>query len=142
MDIVKNIGWTYYIEKDNNYDSSKVGKWMLFFNFDNELDFFEGICKDVVEKKILKQSKCSSSKNNRGQGVAIFYLNIDDMETHKKIISYFIENNLIPRTKNGRLYNISFKLDDQTREGQYNDDFISQLKLDKIIDLNTEKFLY
>lgn len=141
MKIEKRLGWIFYLADTVSLDSSKIGKWMLFFNFDNQKEFFENICRDVVSKGILQEAKCSSVPNAQGQGVAIFYLNIDDMDTHKKIISYFIENDLIQKTKTGKLYNMSFKLDEQTRNGEYKDNFKAQLKLEEILDLNTREFL-
>lgn len=57
------------------------------------------------------------------------------------MISYFIENNLIRRTKTGKLYNISSKYDNQTRAGEYGDDFKGEIKLEKFINLNTGEWL-
>ena len=48
-----------------------------------------------------------------------------------------MENNLIQKTKAGKLFNISFKLDDQTRAGEYGADFKSEIKLADFIDLYT-----
>lgn len=140
MQINKDLFWTYYMDDDVELDPLKVGKWMLFFNFNEQRTFFDKICEDVVIKKILQQTKCSSRPNPQGQGVAIFYLHIDDKNTHKKIITYFIENNLIKETKAGKFYNLSFKLDNQTRAGEYGDDFKAQLKLEEIINLSTGEF--
>ena len=134
MEIVKQFGWVYYVKDDALFDRDKVGKWMYFF--DNK-KFVAKICKESVEMNIVKESKHSDKET----GVACFYLNCDDMKTHKKILSYFMENNLIQRTKNGRLYNISFKLDNQTRAGEYGDDFKSDIKLANFVNLDTGEWL-
>ena len=47
-----------------------------------------------------------------------------------------MDNELIQKTKTGRLYNISFKFDDQTRAGKYGADFKGVIKLAQFIDLN------
>lgn len=52
-----------------------------------------------------------------------------------------LENNLIRRTKTGRLYNISFKFDDQTLAGEYGSDFEGKIKLEQFVDLNTGEFI-
>ena len=52
-----------------------------------------------------------------------------------------LNNNLIRRTKDGRLYNLSFKLNVQTRSGEYGKDFKAELKLSDLIDLNTGEWL-
>lgn len=48
-----------------------------------------------------------------------------------------LDNNLIPKTKDGRLYNLSFKLNIQTQSGEYGKDFKAELKLSDLIDLST-----
>ena len=45
------------------------------------------------------------------------------------------------KTKTGRLYNISFKFDDQTRAGEYGADFKGAIKLAQFIDLNTGEWI-
>ena len=59
------------------------------------------------------------------------------MKSHKRTIAFMLENNLIKKTKSGKLYNLSFKLDNQTRAGQYGSDFKSEIKLSNFIDLYT-----
>ncbi|WP_160684327.1 hypothetical protein [Clostridium sp. C2-6-12] len=134
MEIIQRGGWVYYVGDNNQFDSNKVGKWMYFFK---DKKFVAKICEDAVKKNIVNQSKHSDEET----GVACFYLNCDDIETHNKIISYFIENNLIQKTKSGRLYNISFKLNTQTSAGEYGDEFKSEIKLSKFINLDTGKWL-
>lgn len=68
-------------------------------------------------------------------------MNCDDIEGHKRVIKYFLENDLIRKTKAGKLYNISFKLDDQTRVGEYGAGFHSEIKLVQFVDLNTGEFI-
>ena len=60
---------------------------------------------------------------------------------HKKIISFMKDNNLIKKTKNGKYYNISFKMDSQTRNLEYGVMFNAQLKLENFIDLDTGEFI-
>lgn len=134
MKTVKQHGWVFYIGNDNELDSEKVGKWMYFFN---DRKFAERICTEAVEQGIVVESK--HSDNN--EGVACFYLNCDDLEGHKKVISYFLVNDLIRRTKAGKLYNISFKRDEQTSLLEYGNGFKSEIKLTKFIDLTTQKWI-
>ena len=131
MKIINFGGWVFYVsEEAKNLDKHKCGKWMYFF--DDE-EFVAKICKDAVELGIVVESKHSDN----AAGVSCFYLECDDLEGHKKVIQYFLDNNLIKKTKTGKLYNISFKLDDQTRAGEYGDDFQSDIKLEKFLDLYT-----
>lgn len=130
MRISKNIAWIFYIGDISTLDKNKIGKWMYFFN---NKQFVSQLCYDAVEKGIVVESKHSNAET----GVACFYINCDDIKSHKKVITYFIENNLINKTKAGSYYNISFKLDSQTRNGEYGKDFHAKIRLADFIDLNT-----
>ena len=118
---VSNAYWVYYVNEAEakKFDDSKVGKWMYFFK-DN--DFAAKICE-------------------KADGVCCFYLHFDDKEAHKRCITYFLENGLIRKTKAGKLYNISFKLDDQTRNGEYGDGFVSEIKLANFVNLETGEWI-
>lgn len=133
MTIEKNEYWIYYIEDSSKFENDKVGKWMYFFE---NKEFIEKICRDAVENGIVNEAKHSNAET----GVACLYLNIDDIENHKRVIEFFIENNLIRKTKTGKYYNISFKLDTQTLAMQYGENYNSEVKLDKFIDLYTGKW--
>lgn len=67
----------------------------------------------------------------------VFYVNGDDRAAHKRVIRYFLEHNLIQKTKSGRLCNISFKYDYQTREEKYGDAFRPEITLADFLDLET-----
>lgn len=128
-------GWVVYLSgREFELEKHKCGKWMHFFN---SKDFAERVCEEAVSKKICAEAKHTDAPT----GVCCFYLNCDDVEAHKKVIKYFIDNSLIRKTKTGKLYNIAFKLDDQTRAGEYGSDFKAEIKLDKFVDLNTGKFI-
>lgn len=129
-------GWVFYLEPDEakKLDRHKCGKWMYFFG---DRAFAEKICQTAVEQGVVVESKHSDD----AQGVCCFYLEIDDMAAHKRVIDFFIENNLIRKTKAGKLYNISFKLDDQTRNGEYGSDFKAELKLSEFINLETGEWI-
>lgn len=127
-------GWIFYIKEGAKFDDEKIGKWMYFFQ---DEDFVSDLCKESIETDVVNEAK-HSDKND---GVACFYLNCDDLEGHKRVISYFLEKNIIPKTKKGRLYNISFKLDAQTSAGEYGADFKSKITLSNFINLDTKEWL-
>lgn len=134
MQIVREFGWVYYIgETADQLDEHKCGKWMYFFN---DEEFATKICKEAVEDGIVAESKHSDDP----EGVCCFYLNGDDLEVHKRVIQFFLDYKLIRRTKTGKLYNISFKFDDQTRAREYGEQFHSDIKLDCFLDLSTAEW--
>ena len=124
--------YTFFLGGGNTLDSLKCGKWMYF---PRDFTFAEKICRQAVELNIVEQAKHS----NDG-GVCCFYLNIDDTAGHKRVIEFFLQNRLIPKTKAGKFHNIPFKLDLQTRTGQYGEDFIPVLELADVLDLETGTF--
>lgn len=129
-------GWTYFSELDAQLDPEKGGKWMYFFaDYDQTLQ----LCEQAVANQILEQCKLTSREAlvQKGSGVACFYLNIDNIEGHKKVIDYFKRNNMIQKKKNGNYYNISFKLDNQTKNKEYAEDYQAVLKLEELMDLKT-----
>lgn len=130
--------WVYFLTNPYpKYDENKVGKWIFFFSFDN-LEFVENICRQAIEQKIVDECKYQFRKvSNEKSGLACFYLHSDDLNTHKKVIQYFMVNNLIPKTKTGRYHNISFKFDSQTRNNEYGEEFKSKICLSDFIDLET-----
>lgn len=136
MIVIKKQNWVYYLNRDetNKFDSKKVGKWMYFFN---DVAFAEKMCSMAVNNNIVAEAKHSNST----EGVCCFYLHYDDINVHKKVISFFLDNGLIKRTKTGRLYDMSFKLDEQTRAGQYGSEFKSNIKLSNFVNLESGDFI-
>jgi len=142
MVIKKNPAWVYYIdENDCDLDPHKCGKWMYFFD-KNGIDFAETICRKAIEDGIV--AECKHTRFDvlpADSGVCCFYLEGDDISAHKRVIAFFMRNNLIKKTKAGKYYNISFKFDDQTRAGEYGEEFTSEIKLANFIDLSTGEWL-
>lgn len=128
-------GYIFYISDNwTNHNTNKIGKWMYFFN---NKDFISKICKKAIEKNIVDTCK----HTNDNDGVACFYIEYDNLNAHRKVINFFLENNLIPKTKNGRYYDISFKTDEQTLNGEYGNDFKAKMKLHQFIDLKNGKWI-
>ena len=131
MRIIKKPHWTYYVgDMASTLEKHKCGKWMYFFD---DLEFASKICQKAVDDDVVVESKHSADD----KGVACFYLNGDDITRHKKVLAFFLKNQLIKKTKTGKYYNISFKYDDQTRAGEYGADFTAEIKLEQFIDLDT-----
>ena len=104
--------------------------------FDNR-SFVESICAAAIRNEAIQECKHSDAES----GVACFYLKGDDIESHRRILRFFLDNRLIRKTKTGKLYNIGFKFDEQTKAGEYGADFKAEIKLDRFLDLNTGEFI-
>lgn len=134
MKVLKNVAWVFYVGDDaKELKLDKCGKWMYFFN---NIDFAAEVCKNAVKQGVVREAKHSNAES----GVCCFYLNCDEIENHKKVLKFFLENDLVRKTKAGKYYNISFKKDEQTRNGEYGTDFHSELKLSDFVDLNTGRW--
>lgn len=133
-------GWFWYLsDEEKVLDPDKCGKWMYFFN---DQKFAQDICQKAIDEKVCCECKCSDLELiDEPTGVVCFYLNSDDIENHKKVIKFMLDNDLIKKTKSGRLYNMSFKFDNQTRAGEYGADYEGKIKLEEFIDLHTGEFI-
>lgn len=137
--MAEGFGWLYFInENDNEYMQKygdSVGKWMWFFNNLEQASYH---CSLAVANDVVTQSKCTYP--TIANGVCCLYCGLFDFDRHIKILQFLLNNNLIRKTKNGRLYNISFKSDFETRKKRYGKAFIPSLKLSYFIDLDTCNF--
>ena len=138
MKRIDQSGWRYFVGNDSELDNNKCGKWMYFFKGPEGKQHAEELCRQAVESGIVPEAKRADSED---EGVACFYLNCDDLATHKKIIKFFIDHGMIRRTKAGKLYDISFKLDRQTQTGLYGESFSPVIKLSDLMDLYSEEWL-
>lgn len=115
---VKSFSWIWFINKERIHDIDPVqcGKWMFFFSpFKTAL--MDDIVGTAVFDGVVVEAKYSNPETliaaGSKQGVCCFYLNGNDRESHKRVLSYMLENGLIRKTKTGKLYNISFKFDSE-----------------------------
>ena len=137
--------WSFYVNWKNYEKLSKdrCGKWIFCFAGTKEnISFIKAICEFAVENNISIMVKHTREYISllQGYGMCCFYCNDDDTEIHRKILSYLIKNNLIFRRKNGYLYNIPFKYEEQSDNNEYGRDFVALLSINDFIDLETEKW--
>lgn len=139
--MIRQLGWYWFLSgKEELLDEHKCGKWMIFFN---DQEFAKEICQKAIDERVVYECKCSDMETTQSDsGVICFYLNCDDIENHRRVIEFLKENDLIQKTKAGKLYNLSFKLDDQTRAGEYGSDFEGKIRLAQFIDLKTGEWIY
>ena len=111
---VDNPWCSFYIDTElaPALDESRCGKWMFYFN---DIEFAEEVCRKAALGMVVAECKHSSFESviENGRGVACFYLNLDDVEAHRRVVAFMLEHGLVRKTKSGKLYNIGFKLDDR-----------------------------
>lgn len=128
-------GGVLFLGDQEEFNEDKTGKWMYFFE---DIGYARNLCIKAMDENIVRRAAYKSD----APGVALFYLNIDDIKTHKKVLKFFVKNDLIKTKKDGSFYNISFKLDSQSRAGEYKSRFNAVLKLSDLVDLKTKRWIY
>lgn len=78
-------------------------------------------------------------RSKDGSWVIVWY-STDEEKALKGLTKFLIEHGLVAKTKSGRYYNISFKYDKQTRNGEYGEQFKASISMKDLIDLNTGEF--
>ena len=131
--------YCFFSDEPEKHDREKSGKWMHFFN---DQEFAIDICRKAIEEGACSSCKCSDLEKQGISGVICFYLNGDDIESHKKVIDFMLKYNLIRKTQSGRYFNESFKFDNQTRAKEYGANFEGKLKLADFIDLYTGEWIH
>ena len=76
----------------------------------------------------------------KGDTSVIVWYSSDDKESLKALAGFLVENGLVAKTKKGRYYNIPFKYDEQTLNGEYGKNFKSAIKLHDLMNLDTGVF--
>ncbi|GED03417.1 hypothetical protein [Bacillus atrophaeus] len=74
-----------------------------------------------------------------GSWVIVWY-STDEKKDLKGLAKYLISNGLVPKTKSGKYCSISFKYDEQTRNGEYGEQFNASISQKDLMDLNTGNF--
>ena len=147
------LGWFWFSKSKSISRDNDDGKWMAFFT-DDAFDFCQKICKEAIKTGVVDICKLTnpSSKelkqslglpSSRTEGLVIcFYVDSKDKECNNRVLHFMIEKNLIQRTKKGRLYNISFKFNEQTTNNQFTDNhaFEAKIRLSDYMDLDKEYF--
>lgn len=137
----ENVAWWYYGESS----PKNVGKFMTFIQ-GSVSDELQSLVLKAIEQgatthvKHTNPGSVGMSPLAKGDTSVIVWYSSDDKESLKRLASFMVENGLVPRTKKGRYYNISFKYDIQTTSGEYGANFKSAIKLHDLMDLNTGVF--
>lgn len=140
------VAWVWYASPDYRIKPT-VGKFITFGEGDISSDLQQLILNAIKHNitPLVKHTNIESDfKNSHAKDdnswVICWYCN-DDINSLKLLGKYLVDNNLVPRTKTGKLYNISFKYDKQTRNAEYGDSFTAKITLNDLLDLYTGELL-
>lgn len=143
------------IRKDDNIDIFDLMNWTIvarqhdFHQYDGfwqiyaQNEFTEELVQylvDAIEHGTLDSGRVDTSYQ-RESTVCLLHCNSKDHEAMRTLLKYMIETNKVPKTKAGKLYNISYKFNAQSQAGLTGDKFVALIKLEDFVDLHTGEFL-
>ncbi|ANN34851.1 hypothetical protein A9498_26510 [Bacillus thuringiensis serovar coreanensis] len=137
-------GWCWY--GTNTFkETDHVGKFMTFVQDDISNEIQELILKAIKQgvTSLVKHTDPDMLAFNpyaKNGSLAIIWYSTDEEKTLKGLAKFLINHGLVPKTKAGKYYNISFKYDEQTRNGEYGEQFKPSISLKDLMDLNTGTF--
>lgn len=138
------ICWVYYADtaRIRSLVPKRCGKWM---HFTGDFDHAEELVREAVLTGAVICAKRGTPYQMRMTDnvstVCCFYLNGDDAEAHRRALRFMLEHDLVPKSSAGRLANVPFKYDEQTRAGEYGDRFRPRVTLSDFVNLDTGEFL-
>lgn len=141
------IGWFWYSNDDANKKDEIVGKFMTFYKGPVDGNLQNLILKAISEGatpcvKHTNPETMELNPNPKHRDIStIIWYSADDKESLQNLVRFLIENNLIRKTKTGKLYNLSYKYDTQSIMGEYGNNFTGTIKLEDLADLYTGELL-
>ena len=95
--MIRQYGWYWYLSgEERKLEKHKCGKWMYFFE---DQSFAQQICEKAIAEHVCYECKCTDMEVQLAPtGVICFYLNGDDIENHKRVIQFMMDNDLIRKT--------------------------------------------
>ncbi|MCY8152600.1 MULTISPECIES: hypothetical protein [Bacillus subtilis group] len=145
----RDLGWCYYGIDTTQYpafkETDKIGKFMTYGKGDLSNETQELILKAIKQgiTPLIKHTNMDTLEFNprskNGSWVIVWY-STDEEKALKGLAKYLIENGLVQKTKSGKYYNLPFKYDEQTQNGEYGEQFNPSISLKNLMDLNTGEF--
>ena len=145
----------FEIHKDDDIEIYDLASW-TFVERDSVIQDFDGFWQiyapkefteeliqylaDAISDGALESCRVDTSYQ-LDTTVCLLHCNSKDRNAMKDILKYLMATNKIPKTKAGKLYNISYKFNAQSQAGLTGDKFVALIKLEDFVDLYTGEFL-
>ena len=143
--VIRKMGGCCWYGTNTFRETDNVGKFMTFVQDDISNEMQELILKAIKQgvTPLVKHTDPDMLAFNsyaRDGSLAIIWYSTDDENALKGLAKFLIDNGLVSKTKAGKYYNISFKYDKQTRNGEYGEQFKPSISLKDLMDLNSGEF--
>ncbi|MRB30586.1 hypothetical protein COD76_28005 [Bacillus cereus] len=142
---MKKGGWCWY----GSYtfkETDNVGKFMTFVK-DDISDELQELILQAIKRDVTPFVKHTNpgilkpfNPYAKDRTLAVIWYSTDEEKALKNLAKFLIDNGLVPKTKAGKYYNIPFKYDEQTRNGEYGEQFKASISLKDLMDLTTGEF--
>ncbi|MED1012110.1 hypothetical protein [Bacillus mycoides] len=141
---VRRRGWCWY-GTGTFKETDNVGKFVMVVKDDISSEMQELIIKAIEQgiTTLVKHTDPDTAGFNpfvKDGSLAIMWYSTDEKENLKKLAKFLIDHGLVPKNKNGNYRNISFKYDEQTRNGEYGEEFKASISLKDLMDVATGEF--
>ena len=124
--------WIYFIGNKDMIEKES-GKWILHNHY-----FDDAITILHILSTMGYNCKCATVGIMQDMTVPmIIYCEPDDI----KIVNIMVKLDLIQKTKSGKLFNIAYKFNDQTRSGEYGNSFTAKVTLSDYVNLDTGEII-
>lgn len=123
----------YCIDKRPVFDSGKTGAWMYTYTSVGKAD---QVCRAAIENGIVQQCMHPDCP----VGTAVFLVDYDDYDTHRRILQFFIDNKLIPTDKAEGYLDIPFYIIVPSESIESGMNFTAFLRLSDFVDIRTGEF--
>ncbi|PEE42842.1 hypothetical protein [Bacillus pseudomycoides] len=137
-------GWCWY--GTNTFkETDNVGKFMTYVPDDISDEMQALILKAIKQgaTPFVKHTDPDTLAFNpyaKNGSLAIIWYSTDEEKNLKALAKFLVDNDLVPKTKAGKYWKLSFKYDEQTRNGEYGEQFKPSITLEDLMDLNTGEF--
>lgn len=139
-----NVAWDYYGQVEGG--TGVVGKFTTIGSGDISDELQQIILKAIEEgvTPLVKHTNLEAIEFNpqsKDGSWAIIWYSSDDLQALKRLAKFLVDHNLVRKTKAGRLYNMGFKYDEQTANGEYGENFKPTIAFKDLLNLETGEVL-
>ncbi len=124
------MGWYWFTQ----YELEEDGKWIVTVK---DIHSALSICVYFHSRGI----NCKCSTENETYMIICIYSDSSNIELNKVILRHLFTLGAIPKNKDGRYKNISFKFDEQTSSKEYGTDFHARITLEDYVNRYTGEFI-
>ena len=127
-------GGAFFSSKSNQLIDGE-GDWGTWVGICKRIDA-HSICVKAIYHDVVSAASHTERYDSVHLNVSVLLDCKNNVESHKRVLLFLIENDLIPKTKNGLLHNVHFKRYNQSKQN-----YTPKIALSDFVDLKTGIFI-